>query len=199
MVSSTFHAENLWKTLSRATADKKHPWRVVTLSTTGQNGANSRNIILRAVESQSALCTFYTDLRSGKIADVAHDPRVSLLFWNPRSSEQLRAWGEACVVGDQAALDSHWARIPVYARKDYATISAPGAVLQRGAESIQKLDPLSDRLSDALLNLDHARNNFRLIQVKIQRMDYLKLNREGHLRYGLNCLNGVWECDALVP
>ncbi|MDH4394505.1 MAG: pyridoxamine 5'-phosphate oxidase family protein [Limnobacter sp.] len=188
MVSSTFHAEDLWKTLSRATVDKRHPWRVVVLSTSGPNGANSRNIILRAVESQRALCTFYTDLRSGKIADITHDPRVSLLFWNPRSNEQLRAWGDACVVNDPKALDLHWSRIPDYARKDYATLSAPGALLTED----QALDITS-------LRVESARQNFRLIQVQIQRMDYLKLDREGHQRFGLNQENDAWVFKALVP
>jgi pyridoxamine 5'-phosphate oxidase len=196
MVSSTFHAENLWKTLSRATADKKHPWRVVALSTTGLDGANSRNIILRAVESQRALFTFYTDLRSGKIADVAHDPRVSLLFWNPRSNEQLRAWGLAHVVVDSVVLDSHWNRIPDYARKDYATLSAPGAVM---TDNPKNEPELGSGVVQSTLSLDSARKNFRLIQVEIQRMDYLKLDRDGHQRFGLNQDNGSWVHQALVP
>lgn len=191
MVSSTFHAENVWKTLSRATADKKHPWRVVGLSTSGPDGINSRNIILRAVEFQHALLTFYTDLRSGKIADIAHNPQVSLLFWNPRSNEQLRAWGIASVVNDPSLLDMHWSRIPDYARKDYATLSAPGAELTELAESTV--------FDHASLSFDTARQNFRLIQVQIWRMDYLKLDREGHQRFGFRQENGAWVFKALVP
>ena len=201
MVSSTFHAENLWKTLSRATADKKHPWRVVVLSTSGVDGATSRNIILRAVDVPQSLCTFYTDLRSGKIADVAHDPRVSLLFWNPRSNEQLRAWGVATVVNDSAVLDFHWNRIPDYARKDYATLSAPGAVLTDEPKFEPKVDSAFglNSLSLDSLSLDSARQNFRLVQVQIHRMDYLKLDREGHQRFGLSPANGAWVFKALVP
>lgn len=194
MVSSTFHAENLWKTLSRATVDKKHPWRVVALSTVGLDGVNSRNIILRGVEFQQALLTFYTDLRSGKIADLAHDPRVSLLFWNPRSNEQLRAWGKAIVVSDSSLVEKHWSRIPDYAKKDYSTLSAPGALLTNLA-----VDAESGGATEPLLDLDSARQNFRIIQVQVQRMDYLKLDREGHQRVGLSLSDGVWKAQTLVP
>lgn len=205
MVSSTFHAENLWKTLSRATVDKKHPWRVVGFSTSGHEGVNSRNIILRSVEYQQALVTFYTDLRSGKIADLAHDPRVSLLFWNPRSNEQLRAWGKASVVSDSSLLEKHWSRIPDYAKKDYSTLSAPGVPLtewvgdtELGVGAVGGAIGVGSA-AEPLLDLNNARRNFRIIQVQVQRMDYLKLDREGHQRVGLSLNDGLWKTQALVP
>lgn len=200
MVSSTFHAENLWKTLSRATVDKKHPWRVVALSTMGADGVNSRNLILRGVEFQHAQLTFYTDLRSGKIADLAHDPRVSLLFWNPRSNEQLRAWGVARVVSDPSLLEKHWSRIPDYAKKDYSTLSAPGAPMTQALvdTALGDASEMGARL-EPMLDLASARQNFRLIQMHVQRMDYLKLDREGHQRVGLNLSSGLWQAQALVP
>ena len=80
------HAEEIWKTLVRATVDKKHPWRVVGFSTAGLKGPQVRSVILRAVNTDSHQLVFYTDRRSQKMADIAHDSRVALLFWNPRSN-----------------------------------------------------------------------------------------------------------------
>lgn len=179
------HAEEIWKTLVRATVDKKHPWRVVGFSTAGSQGPQVRSVILRGVDTAAHSLVFYTDRRSQKMTDIACDPRVALLFWNPRSNAQLRVCGIAAVETSELIVNSLWERVPEYARKDYATLSAPGALLGDGGLAY---------------DLETSRSNFVVLSVKAQRIELLELKREGHVRYECTLdSNGHWAQAHLVP
>lgn len=179
------HAEEIWKTLVRATVDKKHPWRVVGFSTAGANGPQVRSVILRAVRPTEHQLVFYTDARSQKMADIAHDPRVALLFWNARNNTQLRVCGKASPESSELIVNDCWSRIPDYARKDYATLSAPGQVLGSGG---------------LLHDFETARRNFVVLNVAVHSMELLELKREGHVRMGFEKRpNGHWQETGLVP
>ncbi|WP_291747002.1 MULTISPECIES: pyridoxamine 5'-phosphate oxidase family protein [unclassified Limnobacter] len=179
------HAEEIWKTLVRATVDKKHPWRVVGFSTSGPKGPQVRSVILRAVNTGEHHLVFYTDRRSQKMTDIAHDPRVALLFWNPRSNTQLRVCGIAAPQTSELIVNSLWARIPDYARKDYATLSAPGDALPGG---------------DLVYDFDTARANFVVLNVKVLSLELLELKREGHVRFRCELdETGHWIHQNMIP
>jgi len=179
------HAEEIWKTLVRATVDKKHPWRVVGFGTSGPDGPQVRSVILRGVKPAERQLLFFTDSRSQKMADIAHDARVALLFWNPRSNTQLRVCGNAAPEASELIVNGHWERVPDYARKDYATLSAPGTSLDS---------------ANSGLDLSAARRNFVVLNVVVQKIELLRLDREGHLRLALAPFtNGEWIEKGLIP
>ncbi|WP_288108895.1 pyridoxamine 5'-phosphate oxidase family protein [Limnobacter sp.] len=179
------HAVEIWQTLLRATVDKKHPWRVVSFCTASAEGPAARSVILRGADVEHKRLVFYTDSRSQKMSHLQHTQAVALLFWNPRSNEQLRLTGKAYPLTDDTIVNAHWQRIPDYARKDYATLSAPGAAT--GAEVVH--------------DFSLARQHFTVLEFQAEHMDWLKLDREGHQRLGfaLNRQTGTWDETALVP
>lgn len=179
------HAEEIWKTLVRATVDKKHPWRVVGFGTSGPNGPQVRSVILRGASIAERKLMFFTDSRSQKMADIAHDNRVALLFWNPRNNTQLRVCGNAAPEASELIVNSHWERIPDHARKDYATLSAPGTALHTALAGIE---------------LASARDNFSVIKVVVEKMELLQLSRDGHVRVALSPdATGAWVDNELIP
>lgn len=179
------HAEEIWKTLVRATVDKKHPWRVAGFSTAGTNGPQVRSVILRAVSTVEHQLVFYTDARSQKMADLAHDPRVALLFWNARNNTQLRVCGKVTPEASELIVNDFWNQIPDYAKKDYATLSAPGQVLDG---------------SGLLHDFETARQNFVVLNLSVHSMELLMLKREGHVRIGFRKRQGgFWQETGLVP
>lgn len=83
-----------WALLTRASADRRHPARAVQLATRGADGApRLRSVILRGADAAARRARFHTDRRSAKVAEIAADPRVALLLWDPRSRVQLRLAG----------------------------------------------------------------------------------------------------------
>jgi pyridoxamine 5'-phosphate oxidase len=185
MERSMNHAEEIWKTLVRATVDKKHPWRIAAFSTAGATGPQSRSVVLRGVNTAEHSLVFYTDRRSQKMTDLDHDSRVALLFWNPRSNTQLRVCGIAKPETSELIVNGFWDRIPEYARKDYATLSAPGDAL------------VGD---DLAYDFDMARANFVVLNVKVLNFELLELKREGHVRFRCDLdETGQWIHQNMVP
>lgn len=179
------HAEEIWKTLVRATVDKKHPWRVAGFGTAGSQGPQVRSVILRGVHITAHQLVFYTDARSQKMTDISNDPRVALLFWNAKNNTQLRVCGIASAEASELIVNNLWSRIPEYARKDYATLSAPGTAL----------DP-----NNAACQLETARSNFVVLNVKVLTLELLELKREGHVRIVFQSDDkGHWLDCRLIP
>ena len=119
------------------------------------------------------------------MADIAHDPRVALLFWNSRNNTQLRVCGKASRESSELIVNDCWDRIPDYARKDYATLSAPGTRIEQAT-------------SGYAINL--AKDNFVVLNVVVQKIELLRLDREGHLRLALApSTNGEWIEKGLIP
>ncbi|HEX4842833.1 MAG TPA: pyridoxamine 5'-phosphate oxidase family protein [Limnobacter sp.] len=178
-------AQNIWQTLVRAKADKKHPWRVLTLATQSQAGPELRQVVLRGVNVDARCITVYTDARSQKINQIAVQPNVGLLFWDARHHWQLRLWAHARAESDLAKRAALWAAIPEHARKDYATLSAPGDVLAPSGS--------------AAINMATAEQHFVVLHFQVHRMDSLVLKREGHQRMALDWQQDHWQETALVP
>lgn len=164
--------------LEEALVEKRHPWRVFTLSTVDQAcRPQSRSVVLREVDAQGWLIRFYSDARSPKILQLQHNPNVSLCFWNPLLKRQLRAEGVATLMREPKAINERWESVkngPTVG--DYTTRLAPGS----------EVDPLVEFVEE---------NWFCVVEVKISSFDLLQLNREGHQRVAVTP-DGV---TALVP
>ncbi|HEX4916751.1 MAG TPA: pyridoxamine 5'-phosphate oxidase family protein [Limnobacter sp.] len=178
-------AQNIWQTLVRAKADKKHPWRVLTLATQSHEGPELRQVVLRGVNVGERCITVYTDARSQKIKHISTHPSVGLLFWDARHNWQLRLWAHAQAESDSVKRAALWASIPDHARKDYATHSAPGDAL--GPSGTPAIDLVT------------AEQHFVVLHLQVHRMDSLVLKREGHQRMALNWQQDHWQETALVP
>lgn len=178
----------LWQTLVRASVDRKHPWRVVGLSTQGPQGPSSRSVILRKVLPAQRQLVFFTDARTAKIADLAHCERLALLFWNPQHSLQLRIAASAVIETDADTIEAYWNLVPPHAQRDYGSVDAPGSVLLHGDTEDQ-------------LDVATARQHFTVLYAIADSLDVLHLTREKHTRsrHVWSVRTGTWQSDAVVP
>ena len=176
-----------WQTLVRASVDRKHPWRVVGFCTQAADGPDARNVILRKVFPSSRQLVFFTDVRSQKMQQLAGCSRIMLLFWNPQHNLQLRLSGVASSETDETLVDAYWETVPEYARHDYGSVEAPGAVL-------------SDSQAGNW-HLATARNQFTVLNVHADAMDVLRLGRDGHdrKRFEWNDRQTQWTMATLMP
>ncbi len=176
--------EDTWRGLVRAAADRRHPWRTPVLATVAADGSpNARTVVLRAVDPPTRTLRLHTDGRSAKAGELARDPRVALVFWDPRSRVQLRLRGCAELLHEGPEHAHAWATTPPAARRDYATTLPPGT-------------PIATR--EEIAHGDGAAN-FAVILVRVMTIDRLSLAAEGHLRAVF-----AWEGDEpratwLVP
>jgi pyridoxamine 5'-phosphate oxidase len=183
----THSVDDLWQALVRASVDRKHPWRVAGFCTQSAQGPSSRSVILRKVFPSARQLVFFTDIRSEKIRDIADCQRVAVLFWNPNQNLQLRSAGTAAVLADPVVVDQYWQTIPDYARRDYGSVDAPGAVLSSSAEGGY--------------DLSVSRQHFAVLTIELDKLDCLQLSRDEHQRqrFTWDAEQLHWADSRLVP
>lgn len=184
----SLNADTVWRELIRAGADRRHPWRVVALCTQAQAGPQARHLILRQVIPDERRLLFYTDRRTPKLREIEACPRVALLMWDPGHRRQLRATGQAGLLEDPAAVKRRWAAIPEAARRDYATVAAPGTAMPAGS-------------SGPAVDLALATQHFSVLSVQVQRLEWLELGGQRHQRIVLSweAAGQSWQAQDLVP
>ncbi|RZT95226.1 pyridoxamine 5'-phosphate oxidase family protein [Rivibacter subsaxonicus] len=156
----------IWRELRCASDDRHHEWRTPVLaSVDAALGADARTVVLREVDADAKQLRLYTDARSAKAAQIAAEPRVTLLCWSPRLQWQLRLRGRAGLVLDESMLRSRWERLrDSAAASDYLSPRPPGSVLA-GAT-----DPPGTEA------------HFAIIELQVDAIDWLELHRAGHRR-----------------
>ena len=81
--------------LVRGVLDKKSPYRYFVFSTSIKNNVNSRMVALRNFCSKKWELLLHSDCRSKKLQEIESNRNVSLNFWDPKKSIQLRVKGKA--------------------------------------------------------------------------------------------------------
>lgn len=130
-----------------------------------------RTVVLQEAYPLSRQLDFYTDARSQKWAELkAHNP-IALHFHSNRHRVQIRLAGLACFRGEQARSVA-WKRLHEGAKGLYAQSIRPGlpiAAPQDGSPSI-------------LTGKNQAYAKFAVVNIQIESLDWLELDREIHRR-----------------
>lgn len=174
-----------WALLARASVDPRHPARVVQLATRNADGApRLRSVILRGVDQATRTVSAYTDRRSGKVAEIAAEPRVAVLAWDPEPRIQIRLSGRAEVLLTGPRWQAAWDAVPEAARRDYAQHRAPGTPCPAPPAGPGHPDPAS---------------HFAVLSVVVETLDWLRLAPEAHRRAGFVLDGGAPRGTWLVP
>lgn len=170
--------------LLRSNVDRKHPFRLMYLSTAGEY-PETRTVVKRRATQDFAII-FFTDSRSPKVSQIREKPKVSVLFYHPKKKLQIRLYGQGHLIdeghGDFNRYLQSVKESP--SLKDYTTLQAPGDPLSAGPEA------------SVLFGEDI---HFMAIEVKPEKLDVLLLGRESHARSLYVERKGEWHRQALVP
>ncbi len=178
--------DDTFNRLGRATRDAKSAWRTPVLATSNaETGVSARTVVLRAWARAPLSLDLFTDARSRKAHDLAHQAVAELVFWDPRASIQLRAKGPCTLHKDDAAAQRAMAGLTARARGDYARALPPGSA----ADAPETARDLAGDIAD----------NFLLIRLWPERLDRLDIKREGHERALFRLENGAWAGTWSVP
>ena len=131
----------LWRILERGVADRDAPARHPVLATAGlEGGAEARVVVLRAASAEDAVLEVHTDTASAKIGELARDPAVTLLVWDPEVRLQIRMRARAEIMKGAGAARV-WDRIPQSARAVYGGAPRPGTGIARPEDFKPGSDP----------------------------------------------------------
>lgn len=161
--------EEAFRRLARGVADRRSAFHTPTLATIGADGApEARTLVLRGFDAATRTLRLHTDARSGKVADLAADPRCALHLYDPGAKLQLRIAGRAAVHGGDAVAEAAWAGSREFSRMCYAIEPAPGTPVAE--------PPAAPRDAEA------GQAVFRVILLRFDRLEWLELAAAGHRR-----------------
>jgi hypothetical protein len=121
----------VWSRLGQGLRDRTHPARHPALASIGPGGPEVRTLVLRAADRGAGTLELHTDAASPKAAQIAADPRVSLLVWVPEDRLQIRLRALAELVAGDPAL---FAALPAEARANYGGAPPGSARAETGDE-----------------------------------------------------------------
>jgi pyridoxamine 5'-phosphate oxidase len=165
-----------WEELTRATHEREHGWRIMTLATVESGRAEARSVILRETDPAGHRLVFFTDDRSPKLQQIQAHPQGTLLAWCPRLSWQIRLRVTLRRESDQRLEQSRWARLRESpAAQDYLAPRAPG-------------EPLAEAPGEPPTSSAH----FAMVNAQVEALDWLELHPDGHRRARFDATGSRW-------
>lgn len=170
--------------LFRSNVDRKHPFRLLYLSTWGEY-PEVRIVVKRNIDPYLNF-TFFTDSRSPKVEQIRNNPKVSALFYHPKKKLQIRLYGQAILIDEgHGDFDRYLQAVKQSSSlQDYTTIQAPGSALKLEAEAA---------------SLFGKEIYFLAVEIQAQKLDILQLGRENHRRSVFLRQGYEWSEQVLVP
>lgn len=171
--------------LSGVAGDRNSPMHTPVVATAD---ADARVMVLREFDPENWTLRFHTDARSPKVAVIGNGAPVAVLFYDQTEKVQLRCRGLARIECDTALADKAWQESDAFARRCYLG-APPGEERDEPSSGLPK-DVEGRRPSEE--QLAPARENFAVMLVTIETMDWYRLSSDGHKRAIFTRGKGQW-------
>lgn len=177
--------EDVLRRLSEAARDRRTPMHTPVVATAD---ADARIMVLRAFDPARWNLRFHTDSRAPKVGIVERDPRIAVLGYDRDANLQIRIRGNGRIERAGSVVDAAWQASTNFARRCYLG-AGPGEV---ASEPTSGLPPEFEGREPAESDLAIARENFALLLVDIEEVDWFSLSHSGHRRAVLTRDGGSW-------
>ena len=185
--------DSIVQQFTRAINDRKHPFRLPILGTTGEATPNMRIVVLRKFQKEPFIITAYTDVRSQKVAEIKQNPNVSWLFWNGRHQVQIRASGDIQIEHQTARTQQIWDNMHFRAKATYLALTPPSS------NSNIPTNGLPEDFSEATAK-EYSSDNFCILHSNINYIEWLKLDKLEHRRASFTLdRQNQWRGTWLIP
>lgn len=178
--------------LGNAAAGRNLPMHVPAVVT---SDVDVRGMVLRAFDEQAWTLRFHTDARAPKVAAIAADPRMAVLFYDKEAKIQIRVRGTGRVLLDGPLTDAAWAESTNFARRCYLG-DAPGAASEAATSG---LPAQFEGIEPDAAQLLPARENFAVVAIELVQLDWFYLAQSGHSRAVFSKAGEDWEARWVAP
>ena len=161
--------DRVWAALMTGARPSRTPFTVLQLATSGLDGAPKvRSVILRGADAERGAVSLFTDVRSAKIEEIRHQPRVSLLGYDADAGFQIRLEGKATIDTEGPEKAAGLGGLSI----SYPRVLPASAAFRDPDLRSSETAPADD--------VDDERH-FAVIVVSIIRIDWLDISRPLHL------------------
>ncbi len=171
--------------LSDAASNRNSPMHTPVVATAD---ADARVMVLREFDAENGLLRFHTDARSPKVSVIGNGAPVAVLFYDQAQKVQLRCRGLARIELDSDLARKAWQGSDAFARRCY--LGAPPGEERDKPSSGLPSDIEGRRPSEE--QLGSVRENFAVLLVTIETMDWYHLSSNGHRRAVFADDEGKW-------
>ena len=170
--------KDCWRRLLNGALKSKDALHNPTVANINIHGVNLRTVVLRKVVTAQKTLTFHTDVRSGKWKELSENDSISWLFYDAGARIQIRLSGKTSLHNDDDIANEAWLHSTANSRKVYTGNIAPTQISEMPTSglSTNENDKATIEKSEA------GRENFGLVITKVNWMEWLWLNSEGHCR-----------------
>jgi len=175
-----------WQLWGRGTVDRHSAFHAPVVTSVDEAGnPQARTMILRALDRETLTMRFHTDVRSAKINHWKFKPRVCVLGYDASKKIQLRVDGRVVLHMTDAVADEAWKNSRPESRAAYGVKISPGSVVDTPNSAPQ--------LNDA------DRENFAVVIVNIDSLEWIYLSAEGNRRALFAWQDGTLKSNWLQP
>ncbi|WP_299295822.1 pyridoxamine 5'-phosphate oxidase family protein [uncultured Erythrobacter sp.] len=178
--------------LIRAAKDRKSPMHTPAVIT---SDVDARVMVLREFDASARTLRFHTDTRAPKVATIEDDPRMAVLFYDKAAKIQIRARGTGTVLRDAEVTQQAWANGTNFARRCYLG-EGPGTLAEAPTSGLpaefEGVEPSDEQLEPAW-------ENFSVLLVEVNELDWLYLAHTGHIRAQFSRSDCEWEGRWVSP
>ncbi|MEP2988998.1 MAG: pyridoxamine 5'-phosphate oxidase family protein [Parasphingorhabdus sp.] len=188
-----------WALLTQGGKDRHSPLHTLVVASNDPHGMPSQRVmVLRSVDIEKRLIRFNSDRRAAKIDQIEKNSSISILGYHPEAKIQLRMFGNAEIQTEGPHFENAWNQASPYGKRCYLADPGPGQIVAEPssglATEIEGVKPSEEQLAP-------AKQNFAVLQIEINRFEWLYLAHTGHRR-AMFFWNGEarkWESEWLIP
>lgn len=171
--------------LEKGPLDPIHPFRFVPLATHIHKEIELRYVVFRRLDEDLNFY-FFTDSRSGKIAQLTVNPEIALLFYHDKKRVQVRVKGLAQIHHQDELTAHYWSKLSAESQKAYTAELYPGGFIDSPKLAYQ----WDNNIGEA---------NFVVLKVKPISIEALQLNGLEHIRVYFFNDRGNWKMNWMSP
>ena len=171
--------KDCWQRLITGAQKSRHPFHTPSVASFTKEGISLRTVVLRKAIIESRELRFHTDIRSPKWEEFSLNPTTSALFYDANERIQLRIKGQAVLHVDNEITEKAWEKTTLSSRRCYLTEFSPSSLTD------QPTSGLAEALEQENFSMEESESgyqNFGIVSIKVQSIDWLWLNHAGHRR-----------------
>ena len=161
--------ENIWKCLDKGVNDRFSDYHTFSLATAPKNIVEVRTVVLRGYDRKNQSIIFHTNNLTSKISEIKNNSNVGALFYDKKEKIQIRCNGDAVINNMDEYCKERWNKMSAQSQECYYQNISPG-------ENIEYPEIVKNKLENKLSE------NFTVITININKIDWLYLSSKGHTR-----------------
>jgi 3-hydroxyisobutyrate dehydrogenase len=180
--------QDCWSRLVTGAVKSRTPFHTPSLATLANGEVSLRTVVLRKTLPEERELRFHTDIRSPKWNELLINPSMSALFYDASERIQLRVKGKTVLHHTDDMTAKAWQTTSLSSRKCYLTQFSPSSFTDSSTSGLtEAIEYENFTLEDSEVGYE----NFGIVSIHVQSIDWLWLNHAGHRRAFFDYEKGV--------